>query len=84
VDYLAFSAAERQMQRRRLALRALTVEEALGIVPSFGSVAQALVEGFAEALSLTLVPGELSPQERALSAEIRDRVYAAPGWTARL
>lgn len=84
VDYLAFSDAERQVQRRRLALRALTVEEALGAARSFDSVAHALAEGFAEALNLTLVPGELSPQERALSAEIRERVYAAPDWTARL
>jgi lipoate-protein ligase A len=84
VDYLAFSDVERGTQRRRLYLKALTMEEAIGSVLSFDRVAQALAEGFARALNLTLVPGELGPQERALSAEIRDKVYANPDWTARL
>jgi lipoate-protein ligase A len=84
VDYLAFSDAERQVQRRRLYRRAVTVEGATGMVHPFDKVAEALSKGFAEALNLTLVPGELSPHERALSAEIRERVYAAPDWTARL
>lgn len=59
------------------------MEEATGIVYPFDKVAQALSEGFAEALNLTLVPGDLSPQERALSVEIREKVYAHPEWTAR-
>lgn len=84
VDYLAFSDAEQTAQRRRLYLKALALEEATGTVLSFDRVAQALAEGFAQALNLTLAPGELGPQERALSAEIRDRVYANPAWTARL
>ena len=84
VDCLAFPDAERQVQRRRLHQRAVTMEEATGMVYRFEQVAQALAEGFAEALNLTLVPGELSPQERALSVEIRERVYAAPDWSARL
>jgi lipoate-protein ligase A len=83
VDYLAFSDVERHAQRRRLHLRAATMEEATGIVYPFDKVAQALAEGFAEALNLTVVPGELSPQERALSVEIREKVYADPEWTAR-
>jgi len=84
VDYLAFSDTERQVQRRRLHQRAVTMEEATGSILPFDKVAKALAQGFAEALNLTLVPGELSPHERALSAEIRERVYAAPDWTARL
>lgn len=84
LDCLAFSPAEREAQRRRLHRRALTLEEATGAVLPFDRVARALAEGFAEALSLTLAPGELSPQERAQAAEIRAGVYAHPGWTARL
>jgi lipoate-protein ligase A len=83
VDYLAFSDVERQAQRSRLHLRAATMEEATGIVYPFEKVAQALAVGFAEALNLTLVPGELSPRERAMSEEIREKVYADPEWTAR-
>ena len=84
VDYLAFSDAERSAQRCRLHLKALTMEEALGAVLPFDRVAQALAEGFARALNLNLVPGELGPQERALSDLIRHKVYANPDWTARL
>jgi lipoate-protein ligase A len=84
VDYLTFSDPERRVQRRRLHCHALTLEESIGAVFPFDRVAQALAEGFASALNLTLVPGELTPQERALSTEIRDQVYANPDWTARL
>ena len=84
VDYLAFSAAEREAQRRRLHIKALTLEAATGVVQPSHLVARALAEGFAEALNLTLTPGELAPRERALSAETRAAVYAHPDWTARL
>ena len=84
VDYLAFSDAERIAQRRRLHLKALTMEEAIGVVFSFDSVAHALAEGFAQALNLTLAPGELAPQERARADLIRAKVYANPDWTARI
>ena len=83
VDYLAFSEAERRTQRRRLLSKALTLEGALGLELPFDRVAQALAEGFSQALSLTLVPGGLDPQERARSAIIREEVYANPDWTAR-
>ena len=84
VDYLAFSDSERHAQRSRLHRKALTLEEAIDAVLPFDRVAQALSEGLARALNLTLVSGELSAQERARSAEIRDRVYANPEWTARV
>ncbi len=84
VDYLAFPAAERGAQQRRLHLRALTLEEATGTRYPFDEVAQALAQGFATALNLDIVPGELTPHERALSAELRDGRYADPDWTARV
>ena len=84
VSYLAFPAAEREAQRQRLHRRALTLEEAAGTRYPFERVAWALVQGFAAALNLDLVPGELTPQERALATEIRHGRYADPDWTARL
>jgi lipoate-protein ligase A len=84
VDYLAFPFAEREAQRQRLHHRALTLEEAAGTRYPFERTARALAEGFAVALSLDLVPGELTPQERSLVAELRDGRYANPAWTARL
>ncbi len=84
VDYLALSDDERKAQRHRLRLKALTMEDAMGIAPSFDTVAGALAEGFSEALNLTLVPGELGPAERVQLAEKRERVYASSNWTAHL
>jgi lipoate-protein ligase A len=84
VDYLAFPAAEREAQRQSLHHRALTLEEAAGARYPFERVARALAQGFAAALNLHLVPGELTPLERALAAELRDGRYADPDWTARL
>lgn len=84
IDYLAFSPAEREAQRSRLHRKALTLEEATGVAYPFGRVAGTLAQGFAHALHLTLVPGELAPRERAQAAEIWARVYSNPDWTARL
>lgn len=84
VDCLAFSPAEREVQRRRVYQKALTLEEATGAILPFERVARALAEGFAHALHLTLVPGELGSRERTRAAEIRAQVYANPRWTAHL
>jgi len=84
VDYLTLSDADREAQRRRLHLQALTLEEALGFILPFEKAVDALVAGFAQALNLVLVSAELAPRERALSADLKDRIYAAPEWTARL
>ena len=84
VDYLAFSDTERQAQRRRLHLKALTLEEASGAVFAFDTVAQALAKGFARALNLDFVLGQLSPRERAQSVTIRNQVYANASWNTRI
>jgi hypothetical protein len=49
----------------------------------FAGVAEALAAGFAEALNLTLVRGELTAGERALAADLRRSRYADTGWTHR-
>jgi lipoate-protein ligase A len=84
VAYLALPDAEREIQRQGLRLRAITLEEALGQALPFCQVAQALAGGFAQALNLTLVPGELTAYERALAADLSPSRYAASAWTARV
>lgn len=84
LDYLALPCIERESQRRHLRLRAITLEEAMGQVVPFDRVARDLAAGFAQALNLILVPGELTPQERQLVAKFRKTIYDFSGWTARL
>lgn len=84
VSYLALSDVEREVQRHRILLQATTLEEAIGRILSFDTVAQALAAGFGQALNLTLVPGEVTARERGLASDLRDQLYAAPDWTARL
>ena len=83
VEYLVFGDEERAVRRRSLRGRALTLAEAVGRVLPFAQVAQALADGLAEALNLTLVPGALTDHERRLAARLRRERYADPGWTAR-
>jgi lipoate-protein ligase A len=83
LDYLAQCAERRESQARVLRQRVITLEGAAGRVLPYDEVAQALADGFSQALDLSLVPGTLSPSERGLAADIcRDR-YAAPDWTTR-
>ena len=84
VSFLALSDAEREVQRHRIPRRAITLEEALGRRVPFDMVAQALASGVGQALNLTLVPGEVSTPERSLASDLRDQVYGARDWTARL
>ena len=83
VAYLALSDVEREMQKRVLCARATTLEETLEHVIPFAQAAQVLADGIAQALDLTLIPGELTAHERGLVAELRRTRYAAPDWTAR-
>jgi lipoate-protein ligase A len=80
---LAMPEAEREIQRRYLPGRAITLEQALGRAIAFSEGARALSDGFAIALNVTLTPGELTAQERAVAAELRRNRYATPDWTAR-
>ena len=84
LDCLALSDSERRVQRPCILGQATTLEEAIGRVLPLDMVVQALASGFAQALNLTLVPGEVSARERGLASDLRDQVYGAPDWTARL
>lgn len=83
VTYLTFSEAERQAQRRALRARATTLESALARQVPFAEAAQAMADGFAQALNVTLVPGALTAHEHALASDLRHERYASLDWTAR-
>jgi lipoate-protein ligase A len=84
IDGLAFgSPGEREAARARLGRRALTLETALGRPVTFAETAEAMAAGFARALNLRLVPGQLREAEWAASARIRAERYANDAWTFR-
>jgi lipoate-protein ligase A len=68
----------------RVRARATTIREALGRPVTWGEVADALAEGFAEALNLCLEPGTLTDEERAWVKELRAKKYATDEWTYRV
>jgi lipoate-protein ligase A len=67
-----------------LLARACTLEQALGRAVSFEQVAQALLAGFASALSLRLDPSELTSHERSLAERLRREQYASDDWNRRV
>lgn len=64
--------------------RAAAADEVLGRAVTWDEAAEALAEGFAEALNLALEPGTLTPEERAQGQVLRAEKYAADRWTAML
>ncbi len=82
VDLVVLGERDPEEERRRLAARVISLEEARGQAISFAAAAQGLAQGLAATLHLVLVPGELSPEEQARAAELRSR-YAGEAWTAR-
>jgi lipoate-protein ligase A len=56
----------------------------LGHSVSFEEVARHLAAGFAQALNLRLVPGQLSQHELALAEKLRREKYAAREWNFRV
>jgi lipoate-protein ligase A len=83
LDFLALTEAERAAQREALRQRATTLEGALGYVVPFSHAAHTLADGFASALKLDLVPGQLSRQEHTRAAQLRRTRYATDEWTKR-
>jgi lipoate-protein ligase A len=84
VTCLTFSEAERQAQRRALRARATTLENAISRQVPFADAAQAMADGFAQALNVTLVPGALTAREHALATDLRRERYASQAWTQRV
>lgn len=83
-EALAFADEAAQAEARaRVLQRAITLEEALGRVVSFGQVAEAMAAGFAQALNLELREEPLGAEERARAAALRAGKYASDEWTHR-
>ena len=84
VDYLALEEDVRHALRGALAQRATSVEHALGHPVSFAEAAQALTQGFSEALNVEFTEGTLTPEEYALAEILEREVYTQSHWTYRI
>jgi lipoate-protein ligase A len=80
---LALPESEKDVQNASLRASATPLEQEAGRTIPFGTVSQALADGFSRVLGIVLIPGHLSPDERALARELRSQRYAAQDWTFR-
>jgi lipoate-protein ligase A len=64
--------------------RAATVEELLGTSTTWGHVAEALIQGFREALDLNLELDSPSDAELVQANRLASSCYADPNWTERV
>lgn len=64
--------------------RAGTVEELLGTSTTWGHVAEALIQGFSEALDIDLELGSPSESELVQAKRLASSCYADPKWTERV
>lgn len=69
---------------RSLRDRAITLEQALGRAVSFEEVAQALAQGFSQALNLDLVENTLSEYELRLAEQLYHTRYTTDEWNCRV
>ncbi len=83
LDGLAYADAERETLRARVRSRAATLAD-IGLHASWEDAADAMAQGFSEALGLTLEPGEPSPRERSDAERLVAEKYGDPVWTARV
>ena len=83
-DFLRVTSEERREElKRELQARATSLELALGYTVPFEEVARHLAAGFAQALNLRLMPGQLSEHELALAEKLRREKYTAREWNFR-
>ncbi len=82
-DVLHLSEAEKSIARQALPAQATTLEAEIKQPVSFEQAAEALADGFAQTLNLTLAPGDLSQQEETLLAHFRAAQYANDSWNKR-
>jgi lipoate-protein ligase A len=83
-DFLRVPSEERrEALKQELRARATSLELALGYSVPFEEVARHLAAGFAQALTLRLIPGQLSQYELALAEKLRREKYATREWNFR-
>lgn len=83
LDGLVYADAEREALRARVHARATTLTD-IGIHVSWEDAADALAQGFSEALGLILEPGDLSASELSDADRLVAEKYGDPVWTARV
>lgn len=81
---LVLSAEERELLGQKLLDRATTLQTELGGIVPFEWVAESMALGFADALNLDLIPGELSERENALVEMLRTNQYDNDAWNKRV
>ena len=74
----------KEQATQRLLAHATTMEAVLSSTPTWDQAADAFQAAFADVLNLTLVPGELSSQEKERAAALLDSKYGSPTWTERI
>jgi len=75
---------ERMVAAANLSARATTLEALLGSQPAWQTVAQAVIKGFSETLSINLEPGQPADKEMEIALELMNIKYASPDWTFRI
>ena len=63
--------------------RAISLDTVLGRTVVYEDLIQVMQEGFAEALGIKLLPGELTPQEVQLAKQLEQEKYASLEWNTR-
>lgn len=76
--------ASRQHAAERLNHRATTIAGATGMMIEWERAADAVEQGFREALNLELIPGLLTEKEQVCAQELITTKYSNMGWTARI
>lgn len=80
---LKFSSPERRQKlKEKFSRQACGLEEILGRPVAPVEVKEVIIKAFAEIYDIQLVPGELTPEEKILAAELRQK-YASEEWNRR-
>ncbi len=84
-DVLAYpDETARELARRQVRTRALTLSEALsGSVPDWQVVAESIAAGFEECLEVDLIRDVTTPAEHKTALQIAEQIYSQDNWTWR-
>jgi lipoate-protein ligase A len=83
----ALNVPQQKLAKRALdsaAERVVTLKELLGHVPDMDLIRRALVDGFAERLGITPVPGEITAREESLAALLHDQEIGTDAFVASI
>lgn len=69
--------------RQRIDERATTLENVLGVAPTWNDVAQAVIQGFTETFVLDFELQMLTTRERERASELESDVYSTEAWIQR-